>query len=102
MLMNGISTTTPILDDVERRETERSEADCSGTSSKIVAAPPPSLRPEPEFTADAKRRTFTSEYKLRILGGGRCGGRWGWNDRGSAPPRRPVFVTAFDLASRAE
>jgi len=24
-------------------------------------------RPDPEFTADAKRRTFTSDYKLRIL-----------------------------------
>jgi transposase-like protein len=57
------------LDDVERREAERSEADRSGTASKIGPASPPATgpKPDPEFTTDAKRRTFTAEYKLRIL-----------------------------------
>jgi transposase len=69
VLLNGITTTTtPILDDVERREAERSEADRSAPSSKIApASPPPNSRPDPEFTTDAKRRTFTAEYKLNIL-----------------------------------
>ena len=67
MLLNGITTnTTPILGDVDRREAERSEADRSPTSPKIDAPPPPP-RPDPEFTADAKRRTFAADYKLRIL-----------------------------------
>jgi len=35
---------------------------------KAVAPEPPALpRPDPEVVADAKRRTFTGEYKLRIL-----------------------------------
>jgi transposase len=69
VLLNGILTTTPILDDVERREAERSEADRSGAASKIVPASPaaPAPKPDPEFTTDAKRRSFTSEYKLQIL-----------------------------------
>lgn len=69
MLLNGTTTTTPILDDVERREAERSEADRSAAASKIgPASPVPTPpRPDPEFTTDAKRRTFTAEYKLRIL-----------------------------------
>ena len=69
MLLNGITTTIPILDDVERREAERSEADRSGAASKIGPASPPATvpKPDPEFTTDAKRRTFTAEYKLQIL-----------------------------------
>jgi len=35
---------------------------------KTVAPEPPAPpRPDPEVVADAKRRTFTAEYKLRIL-----------------------------------
>ena len=68
MLMNGTPDTTPIFSDVARREAERSEADRSGTSEKIGAAsPPPAPRPNPEFAVDARRRTFTLDYKLRIL-----------------------------------
>jgi transposase-like protein len=52
----------------ERREDERSEADRSSAAGKTVAPPPAALpRPNPEVVADAKRRTFTAEYKLRIL-----------------------------------
>jgi len=51
-----------------RREDERSEADRSTAADKTVAPQPPGpARPDPEVVADAKRRTFTAEYKLRIL-----------------------------------
>lgn len=52
----------------ERREAERSEADRSGagaTPDARAAGSP--ARPDPEVVADAKRRTFTAEYKLRVL-----------------------------------
>ena len=40
----------------------------SAAAGKTVAPQPPTLpRPDPEVVADAKRRTFTAEYKLRIL-----------------------------------
>jgi transposase-like protein len=56
------------LPTAERREDERSEVDRSSEAGKIVAPPPAALpRPNPEVVADAKRRTFTAEYKLRIL-----------------------------------
>jgi transposase-like protein len=52
----------------ERREAERSEADRSGAGAtpdaRAAAAP---ARPDPEVVVDAKRRTFTAEYKLRVL-----------------------------------
>jgi transposase-like protein len=52
----------------ERREAERSEADRSAAAGKTVAPEPPAPpRPDPEVVAVAKRRTFTAEYKLRIL-----------------------------------
>jgi transposase len=52
----------------ERREAERSEADRSGaraTPDARAAGSP--ARPDPEVVVDAKRRTFTAEYKLRVL-----------------------------------
>jgi len=41
----------------------------SAASSKIAPTSPTaaSTKPDPEFTTDAKRRTFTADYKLRIL-----------------------------------
>ena len=40
----------------------------SSAAGKTVAPPPAALPlPNPEVVADAKRRTFTAEYKLRIL-----------------------------------
>jgi transposase-like protein len=56
------------LPSAERREAERSETDRSAAEGKSVAPQPPALpRPDPEVVAGAKRRTFTAEYKLRIL-----------------------------------
>jgi transposase-like protein len=52
----------------ERREAERSETDRSTAAGKTVAPEPPAQsRPDPEVVADAQRRTFTAEYKLRLL-----------------------------------
>ena len=69
MKNNGISSAAPtVLPNAERREDERSEADRSTAVGKTVApAPPATPRPDPEVVADAKRRTFTADYKSRIL-----------------------------------
>ena len=65
MKNNGISSAPPtVLPGAERREDERTETDRSTAPSKTGAPQP---RPDPEVVADAKRRTFTAEYKLRIL-----------------------------------
>ena len=67
--MNGISSAPPtVLPAAERREAERSEADRSAGAGKTLAPEPPAPpRPNPEVVADAKRRTFTAEYKQRTL-----------------------------------
>ena len=69
MKNNGISPASPtVLPAAERRSDERSETDRSSAAGKTVAPPPAAPpRPNPEVVADAKRRTFTAEYKLRIL-----------------------------------
>ena len=69
MKSNGISPASPtVLPAAERRSDERSEADRSSAAGKTVAPPPAAPpRPNPEVVADAKRRTFTAEYKQRIL-----------------------------------
>lgn len=69
MKNNGISPASPtVLPAAERREAERSEADRSAAAGKTVAPEPPDpRRPNPEVVVDAKRRTFTAEYKQRIL-----------------------------------
>lgn len=53
-----------VLAGAERREAERSEADRSAVPVKTAGEPP---APNAEVVADAKRRAFTLEYKLRIL-----------------------------------
>ncbi len=50
----------------ERSEGERSEPQRSGTPAKLGANTVPP-RPDPEAVAKAKRRTFTAEYKQRVL-----------------------------------
>ena len=68
MKNNGISSVSPtVLPAAERREAERSEADRSAAAGRTVAPQQPVPRPDPEVVATAKRRTFTAEYKLRIL-----------------------------------
>ena len=69
MKNNGIAPASPtVLPAAERREAERSEASRSAAAGKTVAPEPPvPPRPDPEVVADAKRRTFTAEYKQRIL-----------------------------------
>jgi transposase len=66
---NGISSTSPtVLPAAERREDERSETHRSTAAGKTVApGPSASPRPNPEVVADARRRSFTGEYKQRIL-----------------------------------
>ena len=69
MKINGLaSASSTVLPAAERREDERSEAARSVAAGKTVAPQPPTPpRPDPEVVASAKRRTFTAEYKLRIL-----------------------------------
>jgi transposase len=50
---------------VARREPERSESDRSATGSN--AGPELKAHPDPEVVAQAKRRSFTADYKQRIL-----------------------------------
>jgi transposase len=66
---NGICPASPtVLPTAERREAERSESSRSVAVGKTVAPEPPTPpRPDPEVVPNAKRRTFTAEYKLRIL-----------------------------------
>ena len=51
----------------ERSEGSRSESERSGATAEAGAAPTSAPRPDPEVVAKAKRRTFTAEYKQRIL-----------------------------------
>jgi transposase-like protein len=66
---NGMSSASPtVLPAAERREDERSETNRSTAAGKTVAPEPPApRRPNPEVVADARRRSFTGEYKQRIL-----------------------------------
>jgi transposase len=51
----------------ERSGTERSEGSRSGAVGKAGADPVATPRPNPEVVAKPRRRTFTAEYKQRIL-----------------------------------
>ena len=51
----------------ERSVTERSEGSRSGAAGKAGADPVATSRPNPEVVAKPRRRTFTAEYKQRIL-----------------------------------
>lgn len=64
---NGIPPAPGFLPGAERREAERSEADQSGAAGKNGGPLAAAVPPNPEVVADAKRRRFTTEYKLRIL-----------------------------------
>lgn len=51
----------------ERSEGERSEPEHSAAPAKAGADAGRASRPDPEVVAKAKRRTYTAEYKQRIL-----------------------------------
>jgi transposase len=51
----------------ERSGGERSEPQRSAAAAKASADPVLALRPDPEVVAKPKRRTYTAEYKQRIL-----------------------------------
>lgn len=51
----------------ERSEGERSEPQRSAATAEAGADPLSAARPDPEVVGKAKRRTFTVEYKQRIL-----------------------------------
>lgn len=51
----------------ERSEGERSEPQRSAATAKAGADSPLASRPDPEVVAKPKRRTYTAEYKQRIL-----------------------------------
>jgi transposase-like protein len=62
------SASSPVSAGAERSEAERSEAQRSDAPAETGATSPPTPpRPNPEVVADARRRTFTAEYKQRIL-----------------------------------
>ncbi|SRR6266851_2901457 len=51
----------------ERSEGERSEPQRSAATAKAGADSAPGARPDPEVVPKPKRRTYTAEYKQRIL-----------------------------------
>ena len=66
--MNNHTIPTPpsaTLLPVARREPERSESERSATGSKV--GPDPKAHPNPEVVAQAKRRSFTADYKQQFL-----------------------------------
>src|SRR5712692_5055441 len=68
--MNGNSlgvVFSEALAGAERSEGERSEPQCSGAAAKAVAGSRPVSPPDSEVVAKPKRRTFTAEYKQRLL-----------------------------------
>jgi|GEM_PF-706802 len=64
---NGLASANAGWPGAERREAERSEAERSGAPGHPAASSPSPSRPSPEVVADARRRTFSLDYKLRIL-----------------------------------
>src|ERR1700692_661069 len=71
--MSGISLGVDVgvapgaLAAAQRSEGERSEPQRSGAAAKAGANVLLDSRPDPEVVAKPKRRTFTAEYKQRIL-----------------------------------
>src|SRR5436309_5207739 len=63
----GGALTAGVLAEAEGGEGERGEPQRSAAPAKGGADPVPASRPDPEVVAKAKRRTYTAEYKQRIL-----------------------------------
>ena len=64
---NGFASANAGWPGAERREAERSDSERSGAPGHPVASSPAPARPNPEVVADARRRSFSLDYKLRIL-----------------------------------
>ena len=56
------------VEEPERRGGERSETARSGGSSTLERGTAPAGAPDPEVAASRRRRRFTSQYKLEVLG----------------------------------
>ena len=68
MVKKKLSVVSPaVLPVAERSEAERSEAQRSGETGKTGAGPEAPPRINAEVPDKAKRRSFTAEYKKRIL-----------------------------------
>ena len=63
----GVVLSPEGLAGAERSEGERSEPQRSAAPGKAGADSVTRVRPDPEVVAKAKRRTYTAEYKQRIL-----------------------------------
>ena len=63
----GVALSPEGLAVAERSEGERSEPQRSGATAKVGADPALLSRPDSEVVAKPKRRTYTAEYKQRIL-----------------------------------
>ena len=63
----GVALSPGGLAAAERSEGERSEPQRSAATAKVGATPGSSSRPDSEVVAKPKRRTFPTEYKIRIL-----------------------------------
>ncbi len=63
----GVVLSPEALAGAERSEGERSEPQRSGAAAKAGAGSRPISAPDSEVVAKAKRRTYTAEYKQRIL-----------------------------------
>src|SRR5258708_13784012 len=63
----GVVLSPEGLAGAERSEGERSEPQRSAASAKAGADAVTRARPDPEVVAKPKRRTYTAEYKQRIL-----------------------------------
>jgi transposase len=63
----GVVLSPGALVGAERSEGERSEPQRSTAPTKAGADSLAAARPDPEVVAKAKRRTYTAEYKQRIL-----------------------------------
>jgi transposase len=63
----GVVLSPGVLAGAERSEGERSEPQRSAATAKAGADSFTRARPDPEVVAKPKRRTYTAEYKQRIL-----------------------------------
>ena len=97
----GVALSSGGLAAAERSEgSPPGEPQRSGAAAKASADSGAASRPDPEVVAKAKRRTYTAEYKQRILRRSRsgCGDtRWSWC---SASSERSVLVAVGHLAAR--